>query len=95
MSTKLYQAVTGSSEAGQNISNIPKTPLFPDRAACLRNYYSSLGADVGRVSQQVTAEANRRGISPFDVVSAAREDVFIVYKTLNSSRSVGSQLRAQ
>jgi rubredoxin len=61
----------GTNEGGQDVSNTPL--LSPaeraEKGPCLSAYYQSLPPEQrGPESQRVTAEANARGVSPFDVV---------------------------
>ncbi len=62
---------SGTNEAGQDISDIPE--ISPqeraDRGPCYREYLRSLPPEErGPESRRVVAEANERGVSPFDVV---------------------------
>jgi hypothetical protein len=67
--SEAQRKATGKNEAGQDVSNIPKTPRDPQRGACLKAYYDALPpSERGPESQRVTAEANSRGVSPYDVV---------------------------
>ena len=38
------------------------------RLPCLQAYLESFGEDAGREQQRVVAEANARGVTPYDVV---------------------------
>jgi hypothetical protein len=63
------QAKTGKNEAGQDVSNIPKTAPDASRGACFLAYFESLPREErGRRQQEVVAEANQRGVTPYDVV---------------------------
>jgi len=66
--TRMHQAATGKNEAGQDVSNIPKGKVDPERAKCLSDYLKSSGNKAGSEQQRVVAEANARGVTPMDVV---------------------------
>jgi hypothetical protein len=66
--TRMQQAATGKNEAGQDVSNIPKGKVDPERTKCLSDYLKSSGNKAGSEQQRVVAEANARGVTPMDVV---------------------------
>jgi hypothetical protein len=56
-------------EAGQDVSNIPEESPQQDaaRLSCFRAYLESFGEEAGREQQRVVAEANRQGVTPYDI----------------------------
>lgn len=59
----------GTNEAGQDVSNTPEVSQREnaERLPCFQAYLQSFGEEAGREQQRVVAEANRQGVTPYDI----------------------------
>lgn len=65
----IQKDASGRNESGQDVSKIPNTPRDPDRVNCLKSHYDALSPNErAPESHRIAAEANARGVSPYDVV---------------------------